>query len=150
MEEGREEQSRDGSTGEASAVQGTGQACILAGVPFCMAAQAGRAGGKNRGLEEDPLHTASSPCAPACPHLTPGLIFLLFTPEKLFQAMAVLAVGFTTQSPGAVSRLCALRCAPWLPSSCYTFLPSGVFLSFLLYLFYLYFLGECKSQKQGP
>lgn len=54
---------------------GTGQASILAGVPFRMAARAGRAGGKKQGPEEEPLHAASSPCAPACPHLTPGLIY---------------------------------------------------------------------------
>lgn len=107
---------------------GTGPARVWAGVPFHTAAPVG---GKSRGLAEEPLlscRPAGSPRAPACPHLAPGLIFLLFTPEKLVQAMAILAVGFAPQSPGAASRWCALRRAPQPLSDCSAFLPSGAFL----------------------
>ena len=146
--EGREPRSRAGSTAVAG---GQGRPVFWQGSPSAWLPQASGAGGESRGLEEEPLRTASSPCAPACPRLTPGLTVLLPTPEKLFQAMAVLAVGFTTWSPGAVSQQRALRCAPRLLSDHYAFFPSGAFLNFLrFFLFYFYFLGECKSQKQGP
>lgn len=55
------------------------------------------------GQEEKAGAWRRSPCAAACRRLTPGLVFLLFTTEKLFQAMAISAVGFTAQALGQLA-----------------------------------------------